>query len=59
MYQGTGILKSDCKQPLRIGIIRALCLLFSIFSLVFFQDSVVNLCLLVPFFFFFQSLTQV
>ena len=23
-YQGTGILKSDCKQPLRIGIIRAL-----------------------------------
>ena len=24
MYQGTGILKSDCKQPLRIGIIRAL-----------------------------------
>ena len=22
--QGTGILKSDCKQPLRIGIIRAL-----------------------------------
>ena len=23
-YQGTGILKSDCKQPQRIGIIRAL-----------------------------------
>ena len=23
-YQGTGIFKSDCKQPLRIGIIRAL-----------------------------------
>ena len=23
-YQGTGILKIDCKQPLRIGIIRAL-----------------------------------
>ena len=23
-YQGTGILKSDCKQPLRIEIIRAL-----------------------------------
>ena len=23
-YQGTGILKSDCQQPLRIGIIRAL-----------------------------------
>ena len=23
-YQGTGILKGDCKQPLRIGIIRAL-----------------------------------
>ena len=23
-YQGTGILKSDCKQLLRIGIIRAL-----------------------------------
>ena len=23
-YQGTGILKSDCKQPLRIGIISAL-----------------------------------
>ena len=23
-YQGTGVLKSDCKQPLRIGIIRAL-----------------------------------
>ena len=24
MYQGTGILKSDCEQPLRIEIIRAL-----------------------------------
>ena len=23
-YQGTGILKGDCNQPLRIGIIRAL-----------------------------------
>ena len=23
-YQGTGILKNDCKQPLRIGIISAL-----------------------------------